>query len=143
MTAEDEWRVEIELDDADHGFSLGERLRAFDLNDDVRERMGGRVIVTRDGSRVFLYARSENDVREAAQVARGLIEEDRLTAELSVTRWHPTAQEWKDIGVPLPGSPEEVAEEAAERRPISPGLPDPRFVYLEAYKPEFLRDLGL
>lgn len=143
MAADDEWRVEIELDDADHGFSLGERLRAFDLDDDVRKRLGDRVVVTRDGSRVFLYARSESDVREAARVAHGLIEEDRLTAELAITRWHPAAQEWKDISVPLPGSPEDVAKEEAERRPISPGLPDPRFVYLEAYKPEFLRDLGL
>ncbi|HEX6470179.1 MAG TPA: hypothetical protein VF069_13860 [Streptosporangiaceae bacterium] len=143
MAADDEWRVEIELDDAKHGFSLMERFRAFDLDDDVRRRLGDRVIVTRDGSRVFLYARSENDAREAGQVADGLVKEHRLTAEITITRWHPAAQEWKDISVPLPASPEDVVREEAERRPIAPGLPDPRFVYMEAYKPEFLRDLGL
>lgn len=141
--ADDEWRVEVDLDDDEHGLSLGERLRALDLDDDARKRLGDRVIVTRDGSRILVYARSENDARQAERVVRELAEHDRVTADFAITRWHPVAQEWKDLSVPLPDAPDDVAEEEAEREPISPGLPDPRFVYLEAYKPEFLRDLGL
>ena len=38
----DEWRVEVELDEERHGFSLGERLRSHSLDDEARERLGGR-----------------------------------------------------------------------------------------------------
>lgn len=117
----EEFRVEVELDDAEHGYSLGERLRALDLDEEARRRLGGRVLVTRDGSRLFLYASTEEQAREAAAVARGLVEEDDLTAEIGVTRWHPVEQEWKDASLPLPRTPEEeqaeyAAREAAERR---------------------------
>ena len=55
---DDEWRVEVALSAEGEGLSLGERLRTLDLDDEARERLGGRVVVTRDGARMFLYARS-------------------------------------------------------------------------------------
>ena len=67
---DDEFRVEVELDDDEHGYSIGERLRALDLDDDARERLGSSVLVTRDGSRLFLYAASEPQAREAERVVR-------------------------------------------------------------------------
>jgi hypothetical protein len=115
----DEFRVEVELDDDEHGYSLGERLRALDLDDEVRERLGGRVLVTRDGSRLFLYAANEPQAREAAELVRSLVDADELTAEIRVTRWHPVEEAWKDASIPLPRTPEEEeaeyeAREAAE-----------------------------
>jgi hypothetical protein len=111
----DEFRVEVELDDDEHGFSLGERLRALDLDDEVRERLGGRVLVTRDGSRVFLYAANEAQAREAAEIVRSLVDADELTAEIRVTRWHPVEEAWKDASIPLPRTPEEEEGEYAAR----------------------------
>jgi hypothetical protein len=111
---DDEFRVEVELDDAEHGYSIGERLRAFDLDDAARARLGGRVLVTRDGSRLFLYAANEPDAREAERVVRELAAADELTAEIVVTRWHPVEDAWKDVSVPLPTTEQELeAEEAA------------------------------
>ena len=46
----DDWRVEVDLHDDRHGYSVAERLRALDLDDDVRHRLGSRAIVTRDNS---------------------------------------------------------------------------------------------
>jgi hypothetical protein len=110
----DEFRVEVELDDDEHGYSLGERLRALDLDDEARERLGGRVLVTRDGSRLFLYAANEAQAREAAEIVRSLVNADELTAEIRVTRWHPVEEAWKDASIPLPRTPaEEEAEYAA------------------------------
>jgi hypothetical protein len=106
---DEEWRVEIDLDDERHGYPLSERLRALDLDDEARERLGGRVIVTRDGPHLFLYAASEEGAREAEQVIRRLLDQDRLTADVSVTRWDPAAEEW----VP-------VTEPAAAKRPRPP-----------------------
>jgi hypothetical protein len=101
---QDEWRVEIDLDDEEHGYTLGERLRSQDLDDEARERLGRRVIVTRDGSKVFLYATDEAGAREAERVARELLEADRLTARVTVTRWDPDAEEWIPVGGSEPGS---------------------------------------
>lgn len=110
MSGED-WRVEVELDDEQHGYSLRERLRSLALDDDVRKRLGGRVIVSRDGSRLFLYAATEEQSREAERVVRELVAADELTAEFSTTRWHPVEQAWEDAAVQLPVTSEEIAEE--------------------------------
>jgi hypothetical protein len=110
---QDEWRVEIDLDDEAHGFGIGERLRAHSLDDEARKRLGGRVVVTRDGPRVFLYAGSEAEAREAELVARELVASDDLSADIAVTRWHPVAEEWQDASVPLPSSGADEKEEIA------------------------------
>jgi hypothetical protein len=112
---EDEWRVEVALDDDEHGFGLGERLRAHDLDDEARERLGRRAVVTRDGSRVFLYTANEGEAREAERVARELVSADDLTATIAVTRWHPVEEAWKDASIPLPRTPEEEQEEAVRK----------------------------
>lgn len=109
----EEWRLQVELDDERHGLSLGERLRAMNLDDQARERLGDRAIVTRDGSNVFVYTESEAAAREAEGVVRALLDEDGLTAEIWLARWHPDAEEWKDAEVPLPDS---EGEREAERR---------------------------
>ena len=111
----DEFRVEVELDDDEHRFSIGERLRALDLDDDARERLGPGVLVTRDGSRLFLYAANETQAREAERVVRELVDADGLTAEIRVMRWHPVEEAWKDASIPLPSTADELEAEYAAR----------------------------
>ncbi|OLE37980.1 MAG: hypothetical protein AUG48_02995 [Actinobacteria bacterium 13_1_20CM_3_68_9] len=119
----DEWRIEVDLDDEQHGFTLGERLQSLDLDDEARERLGDRVVVTRDGAKMFLYAATEEQAREAERVARDLIAAEGLSAEIALTRWHPDEEEWKDASVPMPQTDAERAtererhEEEAEREP--------------------------
>jgi hypothetical protein len=108
---QDEWRVEIDLDDEAHGFGIGERLRAHSLDDEARKRLGGRVMVTRDGPRVFLYAGKEAEAREAEAVARELVANDDLSADITVTRWHPAAEEWQDASLALPRGEADDREE--------------------------------
>jgi hypothetical protein len=111
----DEFRVEVELDDEEHGYSLGKRLRALDLDDEARKRLGRGVMVTRDGSRMFLYAASEAQAREAERVVQILLDAEELTAETAVTRWHPVEQDWKDASIPLPSTPDEERAEYSSR----------------------------
>jgi hypothetical protein len=108
----DEWRVEIDLDDEDHHYKLDERIRALDLDDEARERLGGSVTVTRSGPRMFVYTASEDAAAEAARVIRQLLEADELTGSVAVTRWHPIEEAWRDAADPLPQT---EAERAAER----------------------------
>jgi len=122
----EEWRVEVELGDEQHHLTLGERLHSLDLDDEARERLGKRVIATRDGNHMFLYAGSEQQAKEAERVARELVSAEGLGAEISLTRWHPVEEAWVDASVPLPGTEqeeraEEHAHEAAEEREVELG----------------------
>ena len=110
----EEWRLEVELDDERHGLSLGERLRSASLDDEARERLENRrAIVTRDGSRVFVYTATEADAKEAERIMRELIAADELSADIWISRWHPVAESWKDASEPMP---EDEADRIAEYR---------------------------
>ena len=144
---EEEFRVEVELDSEEHHLTLGERLRAVDLDDEARERLGSRVIVTRDGSHLFLYASTRASADEAERVVREILREDELEAQVRTTRWHPVEAAWKDANEPLPesGAEREAEERARAEREADTddGIKRPEFVMLGSYKPQFLRDLGL
>jgi hypothetical protein len=129
----EEWRVEVELTEEGHGLSLGERLRTLDLDDEVRERLGDGIIVTRDGSKMFLYAPSREAAEQAADVLRKEAGEEGLDAGIEVTHWESGDHAWEDIHAAAheEGHPEERAT----------GVPF--LVFLESHKPQFLRDLGL
>lgn len=107
----DEWRVEIALDEEQHGDSLSERLHSIQLDNEARKRLGGSVIVTREGRFLFLYAWHEESAREAERVIRDLMQKDKLVGQVRLTRWHPIAEEWKDAEEPLPEDEAAVAEE--------------------------------
>jgi hypothetical protein len=113
----DEWRVEVELEDEGHGLSLGDRLRSLDLDDEARKQLGERVIVTRDGSRMFLYTGSEETASQAERVVKELASEDGLEAMTRITRWHPDEEEWLDAESPMPESEAERARSIASTRP--------------------------
>jgi hypothetical protein len=108
----DEWRVEVELSDEGHGLSLGERLRTLDLDDDARERLGDRVVVTRDGSRMFLYTRSDAEAKAADEVVQRLADEEGVDAKTSVTRWNEEAEAWTGEGEAAGSTEPEKAGEA-------------------------------
>jgi hypothetical protein len=130
---DEEFKVEVELGDEAHHLSFWERVKSLGLDDDARKRLGGRVTVTRDGNRIQLYTHTLEDAREAERTVRELVAADDITAEYTVSRWDADAQQWVD-----PTDGDAVTDDA----PDVP-VPDPSYAILEAYKPEFLRDLGL
>ena len=131
--SDEEFKVEVELGDEAHHLSFWGRLRSLDVDDEARQRLGSRVTVTRDGNWIQLYTHTLQDAREAERTVRELVQADDITAEYTITRWDADAQAWVD---PVDG--DAVPDDA----PDAP-VPDPSYVILEAYKPEFLRDLGL
>src|SRR5919199_1264529 len=108
----DDWRVTVELDEDEGGLALVRWLEEVELASDVRERLGDRVAVSRDGSHVFLYADTEAAAEEGEAVVRSLLDERGLAAVVTRSRWHPDEQRWEDAAVPLPASD---AEREAER----------------------------
>ncbi len=112
----DEWRVEVTLEEDEHGRSVGDRLRTLDLDNEARKRLGGSVIVTRDGPQLFLYAWHEQSAREAEQVVRDLLEKESLAGEVLLTRWHPVEEAWKPASEPLPETGDDAELEAERHR---------------------------
>jgi hypothetical protein len=135
---DDEWRVEVELGGEEHGLSLGERLRTLDLDDEARERLGQRVVVTRQGARMFLYARSVPEAEEAERVISRLAREDGVDTATRITRWDSERDEWVDeAGAPTEREPEAPGEAEWEARIMMPSA-------LKAFELERqLRDEGL
>jgi hypothetical protein len=132
----DEWRVEVELREEGHGLTLGERLRSLDLDDEARERLGGNVIVTRDGPHMFVYAGSESAAQEAGRVISELAHAEGLEADVAVTHWDAGDHEWEDISA-------SAHAQAAEDDEHETRTGVPFLVFLESHKPKWLRDLGL
>ena len=107
----DDWRLMVDFDDEGDGTQLVERLSARRFEADERDRLGGRVVVSRDGPRVFFYADSEECAREAEHVANERLAEEGLQARVAFERWHPVEQAWKDASIPLPSTEEELEAE--------------------------------
>ncbi|MFO7572368.1 MAG: hypothetical protein R6W48_07190 [Gaiellaceae bacterium] len=108
----EDFRVEVELADDERAVSLQERLRAHVTDDEG----GGRgVMVTRDGSHVFLYAETEAQARGVERMLGGLAGSRLESAAIRVTRWHPIEEAWKDASIPLPSTSDEEAAEVAAR----------------------------
>jgi hypothetical protein len=107
----DEWRVTIDFDDEGDGTQFAEWLAALEFESDERNELGDRVIVSRDGPRVFLYADSEDRARAVYQTVSARIESEGLSAVTSLERWHPVEVAWKDGSVPMPRTVDELDAE--------------------------------
>ena len=136
--ADDEFRLEIDLHDALHG--LADRLRALDLDDEVEERLAGRVIVTRDGDKIYVYARNDEAAREAERVVGDVLAEDGIEVQIRRRRWNPEQRFWQDADEPLARADESTPPDPAKTA-TGEDVPHPLFVYIEGHQPEFLRDL--
>ena len=73
------------------------------------------MIVTRDGSKLFLYTSTRDEADEATRIVRELTSAESLTAEIRTTRWHPVEAAWKDASVPLPHTESDEALERQQR----------------------------
>ena len=109
----DDWRLTVEFEDEADALQLARVLGGLELREHERARLGDRVVVSRDGPRVFLYADSETRARESNHVVRPALDERGVAAEIRLHRWHPDEQMWEDPEVPLPRSEEERRAEHA------------------------------
>jgi hypothetical protein len=98
----DDWRVTATMRESGLVEPLLDRLARHEVEDEVVDRLGGRVVVTTGPSHVFVYADTEGAAREAEHILRELCEAHELDAEFAVDRWHPLEERWEDATVPLP-----------------------------------------
>jgi hypothetical protein len=110
----DDWRLSIEFSERGFAHGMTEDLAAGELDHDLEESFGERVIVTHDGPHVFLYAATREQTEEAEKAIRSLAQENNWhIAESRLERWHPGELEWEDPDKPLPDTHEERQSEHA------------------------------
>lgn len=107
----DDWRLQVDFRDDGALDALHDRLDARELEHDLSEAFHDRVIVSRDGTTIFLYAGDREQAEKARDLVVRLAAEDEEEVEIDFRRWHPIALEWRPADEPLPDDAEERAAE--------------------------------
>jgi len=111
----DDWRVQIDFRADGVADALHDRLDAKELEHDLSEAFHDRVIVSRNGTTIFLYAGDREQAEKARALVERLMAEEKEEGTVEFTRWHPLAQEWRPADEPLPEDAEAKATEHAAR----------------------------
>lgn len=108
---DDDWRVVVTFPNEGHVTRMLEALhhRHRQLSDEVRSRLSDGIVVSSSGRYMFLYADTIDKAEEAGQVARDVLAEHDLHADLRVEHWHPMEEVWDS-------SPEGMRHDAAKER---------------------------
>lgn len=117
----DDWRLELDVEEESHLGHLLERLEARELEHDLSYAFQDRVIVSRDGDRVFLYAGTREQLEKAAKLVDQLARQHDWSLSSELRCWHPLAEEWEDPDAAMPADEAERRAEherlmATERR---------------------------
>jgi hypothetical protein len=109
-TDDNDWRVSVHLRVPDAAPQAAQALSASQVENQLQQRMRGRVVIRTDGDdTVFLYTHVQDATAAAQQAVSDLLAEDGMPAQVVIERWHPSAEQWEPADVPLP------ADEAAAR----------------------------
>ncbi|MBA3865076.1 MAG: hypothetical protein H0X42_01815 [Solirubrobacterales bacterium] len=106
----DDWRLQIEA--KDDGEALVEQLQSPELEHELSEAaFHDRLIVSRDGDTVFVYAGTRAQAEAARDAIAKLASGQGWNLAIDFKHWHPEAEEWEEPDAALP---ENVAARAAE-----------------------------
>jgi hypothetical protein len=111
----DDWRLRIELEEAGLAERLGERLEAEEIEHDLERSFHDRVVVSINGAELFCYTGSREQAQRAEELIRRIAGEHQWTLDVSLSHWHPVAEEWQDPDVGEPATGEELEIEREER----------------------------
>jgi hypothetical protein len=100
----DDWRLQIDPREDEHAGPLVDRLDARELEHDLSEAFADRVVISRDGPRVFLYAGAREQLDAARELIASLARQHEWALDTELRHWHPDAEEWEDPENPLPDS---------------------------------------
>ena len=98
--ANDDWRIRIDVEEEEHATGLLDRLRG-DLDEEARELANElesrRLVVSRDGATVFVYAGTRAEAESAHAVVEAQLRAHGLEAQTSqVEHWLDEEDRWDD-----------------------------------------------
>ena len=98
----DDWRVTISLADPACADRARRSFSEHEVEDDVRRRLGRHVAVGAGDSQIYLYAGTQIAAREAERLAREVLAQRGIPADVTVHHWHPVEEEWENPDVAMP-----------------------------------------
>jgi hypothetical protein len=111
-TDNNDWRVTVRLHQGGQVSNAAAHLGEHQVEDEVREKLGGKVMVGADGgSELFLYTASYDSAIAAQQSVADLLSGHGLSAAFSIERWHPIEEEWEPADVALPTTAAQIEKE--------------------------------
>jgi hypothetical protein len=112
---QDDWRLQVDLDLTGHADALSAILEAHRLDHDLSEEFSDRLIVSRNGPRLFLYAATEEQIEGAREALELEAQRQHWTVKTDLRRWHRIEEEWVTPDVAMPG---DDATRRAEREKL-------------------------
>ncbi len=113
----DDWRLQIEPEEDAHAGELIGHLDAGVLEHELGDAFHDRVIVSRDGPRVYLYAGTREQAEAAHTLIDSLAAQHGWTLSIELRHWHPSAEAWEEPDKPLPDS--DLAQGAEHQEEIA------------------------
>lgn len=111
----DDWRIQVSFVEEGLADALHDRLDAKELEHDLSNAFHDRVIVSRNGTTIFLYAGDREQAEKVRELVERLTQEEHEDVTVDFRRWHPEAEEWRPVDEPLPAAAEAKAAEHAAR----------------------------
>lgn len=116
-TDERDWRLQAELEVEDRQGLLSNllgRLPRSSVAGEVEAKVGSEVVVTHDGRTLFMYAADRRRLEQAQEALEGVLREDGIGAEIRMSHWDETVDDWRQTDPP-PTEAERRSGEARER----------------------------
>lgn len=110
----EDWRVRVTFDEEQAGHHLSGWLSGHQQEEDLAQRLRGRVVVSQDGPELFLYADTREQAEAVIKVVRTFLTQYEANAQIELKRWHDIEEHWEDPDVPLPQTEAEREHEQDE-----------------------------
>jgi hypothetical protein len=111
---DDDFRLQIDLDDDGLAGELADHLRAGELEGELAADLKDSMIVSHEGKTTFVYAATRAPLEWLEGVVGKFADDKGWKTTLELRRWHPDAEQWEDPDAPLPSSEAEKSAEHAE-----------------------------
>jgi hypothetical protein len=110
--SDEDWRVEVELADAEGAARLHVAGKEGELIAHARQTLAERAVLSVDGPLIFAYANTRESAEAAKTALSELLSQEGLEAKtIALSRWHDVAEEWEDADAPLPAGSQAIAAE--------------------------------
>jgi hypothetical protein len=99
---DDDWRLQIDLEDKGAVGEIADHLRSSELEHDLATEIDKRVILSHEGETIYLYAGDRDQLERARPAVEKFVDEKGWRAEFDLRHWHREADEWESPDAPEP-----------------------------------------
>src|SRR6201994_1222918 len=108
---DDDWRLQINLEDEGKVGEIADHLRSSELEHELSTDLGKRVILSHEGETIYLYAGDRDQLEKARPPVEKYLDSKGWKADFDLRHWHKEADEWESPDAPEPTT---AAEKEAE-----------------------------